>query len=82
MNKPNKLCTTFLAKNISLPKFERIHFTIHFLSPQKIDSYLNDPRADFGAPFGGDTSLFRKSQVMNKKVGIREAFHFEDEKNK
>ena len=38
------------------------------------------PEQIFGAPFGGDTSLFRKSQVMNKKVGIREAFHFEDEK--
>ena len=47
-----------------------------------MDPIWTIPEQIFGAPFGGDTSLFWKSQVMNKKVGIREAFHFEDEKNK
>lgn len=62
-----------------------IHFTIHSLSispPEKwiLRIWMIPGVPDFGAPFWGDTSLFRKSQVMNKKVRIREAFHFEDEK--
>lgn len=69
----------------SLPKIwtHPIHFTIHFphLSTRKNGSYLNDARGPrlWGTVWGG-YKCFPEVPGDEQKVGIREAFHFEDEK--